>query len=52
MLVNIQCNRTVKGTVDTSCPCKLTERVVRARAVVSHFAKLTVISFKKRITDV
>ena len=35
MLVNVQCNTTVKGTVDTSCPCKLTERVVCARCCLA-----------------
>ena len=39
MLVIRQCNRTVKGTINTSCLCKWTGRVI-ARAVVSHFAEL------------
>ena len=39
MLVIRQCNRTVKGTINTSCLCKWTGRVI-ARAVVSHFVEL------------
>ena len=30
-----QCNRTVKGTVDTSCPCKFTECLMCARCCLA-----------------
>ena len=39
MLVIGQCNRTVKGTVNTTCLCS----VQCARVVDSHFAELTLV---------
>ena len=35
MLVFGQCNRTVKGTVNTSCLCKWTERVKCVRSCLT-----------------
>ena len=38
MLVIGRCNRTVEGTINTSCPWSIRSC---ARAIISHFAELT-----------
>ena len=50
-LVTGQCNRTVKGTVNSSSLSKWTERVMCARCCLA-FRRVNCYFLRKRITDV